>query len=285
MQKSYNVGPRYNGTWLYYRLGTFFILLLRLIKNLYASLRVLVSAFTWLRKPQPLSRSLGLRLRKSLVGTPHLSSAGSTHWGLVMLCYPLALGHQYIPRIKEVERGIYWFNVVCPSVCLSIRLWTVCIFNNTFRIHFVFTNLNFRRCVTYKVFVFWVFFSKFQNFNFWQIFQICHFDFVMFWLGIQYESIVRVIVGWWGVFSECRHSSRLFSMKPLPDPMLLYKRVIGGAVNGGSSLINYDNPRSPLQLFIDINRVSSGQGKVREIPDLAKVREKSGNFVEGQGKK
>ena len=32
-------------------------------------------------------------------------------------------------------------------------------------------------------------------------------------------------------------------------------------------------------------RVSSGQGKVREIPDLAKVREKSGNFVEGQGKK
>ena len=34
-----------------------------------------------------------------------------------------------------------------------------------------------------------------------------------------------------------------------------------------------------------VGRVSSGQGKVREIPDLAKVREKSGNFVEGQGKK
>ena len=32
------------------------------------------------------------------------------------------------------------------------------------------------------------------------------------------------------------------------------------------------------------HRVSSSQGKVREIPDLAKVREKSGNFVEGQGK-
>ena len=31
-------------------------------------------------------------------------------------------------------------------------------------------------------------------------------------------------------------------------------------------------------------RVSSGQEKVREIPDLAKVREKSGNFVEGQEK-
>ena len=34
----------------------------------------------------------------------------------------------------------------------------------------------------------------------------------------------------------------------------------------------------------NIFRVSSSQGKVREIPDLAKVREKSGNFVEGQGK-
>ena len=35
---------------------------------------------------------------------------------------------------------------------------------------------------------------------------------------------------------------------------------------------------------ITIYRMSCGQGKVREIPDLAKVREKSGNFVEGQGK-
>ena len=32
-------------------------------------------------------------------------------------------------------------------------------------------------------------------------------------------------------------------------------------------------------------RVSSGQGKFREIPDLAKVRENSGYFDEGQGKK
>ena len=37
------------------------------------------------------------------------------------------------------------------------------------------------------------------------------------------------------------------------------------------------------QQINDIYRVSSGQGKVMEIPDLAKVREKSGNFVEGQG--
>ena len=36
--------------------------------------------------------------------------------------------------------------------------------------------------------------------------------------------------------------------------------------------------------LVCIVRVSSGQGKVKEIPDLEKVREKSGNFVEGQGK-
>ena len=39
-----------------------------------------------------------------------------------------------------------------------------------------------------------------------------------------------------------------------------------------------------VTLSYDLDRVSSGQGKIREIPDLAKVREKSGNFVEGQGK-
>ena len=44
--------------------------------------------------------------------------------------------------------------------------------------------------------------------------------------------------------------------------------------------------RNGLYLHVDgIFRVSSGQGKVREIPDFAKVREKSGNFVEGQGEK
>ena len=32
-----------------------------------------------------------------------------------------------------------------------------------------------------------------------------------------------------------------------------------------------------------IDRVSTGQGKVREIPDWANVREKSGNFNTGQG--
>ena len=34
----------------------------------------------------------------------------------------------------------------------------------------------------------------------------------------------------------------------------------------------------------DSSSVSSGQGKVREIPDQAKIREKSGNVDSGQGK-
>ena len=46
----------------------------------------------------------------------------------------------------------------------------------------------------------------------------------------------------------------------------------------GSTLMNLG------QHWFRLFRVSSGQGKVREIPDLAKVREKSGNFVESQGK-
>ena len=50
-------------------------------------------------------------------------------------------------------------------------------------------------------------FAKFQNVNFWQIFEICNFDFVLFWLGIQYESKVWIIKGRRRVFSECRRSS------------------------------------------------------------------------------
>ena len=38
-------------------------------------------------------------------------------------------------------------------------------------------------------------FAKLQNLNFQQIFEICNFDFVLFWLGIQYESMVWVIMG------------------------------------------------------------------------------------------
>ena len=75
----------------------------------------------------------------------------------------------YTLRFNEVERGVYWFHLVRPSV----RLWTescpLCIF--------------------------------------WQILYICNFYFVFFWLGIEYDSIVWVIMRRRRVSSERRHSS------------------------------------------------------------------------------
>ena len=48
---------------------------------------------------------------------------------------------RYTLRFKEVERWVYWFHVVRPSV----RPWTkscpLCIFHNTSQIHFVFAHL------------------------------------------------------------------------------------------------------------------------------------------------
>ena len=36
--------------------------------------------------------------------------------------------------------------------------------------------------------------SKFKNLKFWRMFLICNFDFVFFWLGIQYDSVVCLIM-------------------------------------------------------------------------------------------
>ena len=51
----------------------------------------------------------------------------------------------HTPHFNEVEEGEYWFHLVCPSVCLSVCLWTewcpLCIFHNTSWIHFIFTHL------------------------------------------------------------------------------------------------------------------------------------------------
>ena len=88
---------------------------------------------------------------------------------------------------------------VCPSVCGQnhVRFVTSIIPAGSISyLHILL--MNFRRCVTCNVA------AKFKKLNFWQIFQICCFDLVLFWLGIWYESIVWLIMGWWGVFSECR---------------------------------------------------------------------------------
>ena len=83
-----------------------------------------------------------------------------------------------------------WKGGILVSPCPSVRLWTescpLCIFNNTHRIHFIFAHL-----------------IK----QFWRIFLICNFDFVFFWLGIQYDSMLWVIIRRRGVSSERRRSS------------------------------------------------------------------------------
>ena len=49
--------------------------------------------------------------------------------------------------------------------------------------------------------------SKLKNLKLWQFFFICNFDFVFFWLGIQYDSMVWVFMRRWGGSSERRRSS------------------------------------------------------------------------------
>ena len=60
------------------------------------------------------------------------------------------------------------------------------------------------------------FITKFKNFKFLLIFRLspwkkiynsAYILSIFFWLGIWYESIVWVIMGWWGVLSERRRSS------------------------------------------------------------------------------
>ena len=66
--------------------------------------------------------------------------------------------------------------------------------------------------------------------------------------------------------------------------------VVDNNCDGGEcddDIDNYINSHCIIMVMIttaSFIRVSSGQGKVREIPDQAKVRELSGNFVMGQGK-
>ena len=70
-------------------------------------------------------------------------------FGVKPLSEPM-LGYCYTPRFNEVERGVYWYHLVRPSVrpsdrCPSVRLWTescpLCVFKNTHRIHFIFAHL------------------------------------------------------------------------------------------------------------------------------------------------
>ena len=79
--------------------------------------------------------------------------------------------HYCTCRFNEVESQVYWFHLVglfvslsiCPSV-LWIGTCSLCIFNNSRQIHFIFTYLikQFQKvCLVQGVF------SKYKNLNFW----------------------------------------------------------------------------------------------------------------------
>ena len=55
---------------------------------------------------------------------------------------------------------------------------------------------------------------------------ICNFDFVLFWLGIQNDSVVWIIMGRLGVSSECRHSNCSCHSCRWPQPWSLILVVI-----------------------------------------------------------
>ena len=92
-----------------------------------------------------------------------------------------------------------WKGGILVSPCPSVRLWTescpLCIFNNTHRIHFIFAHLiNSTYQATSEGVSCVMLVSKFKILKFWRIFKIFNFDFVFFWLGIQYDSIEWVIM-------------------------------------------------------------------------------------------
>ena len=138
---------------------------------------------------------------------------GSLAWQIVLIFdtvilhfIPVPLGH-YTPRFNEVERG---YSGITLSVCLSVRL-SVCGQNRVRSVssrifigsisYLHILSSNFRRCVACNARF------KIKKIEILANFLICNFDFVFFWLGIQYDSMVWIIMRRQGVSSERRHFS------------------------------------------------------------------------------
>ena len=110
----------------------------------------------------------------------------------------------YSPDSMKLKSRYTGFTLsVCPSFHPSISVLSVPSTISTLYSFHVYTSYLTTSEGVSHIFVF----AKYQNFKFWQFFKICNFDFVLFWPGIRYESIVWVIMEWWGVFSECRCSN------------------------------------------------------------------------------
>ena len=110
---------------------------------------------------------------------------------------------------------------VCPSVHLSVcgqnRVCSVSsriLIGSISYLHI--SSSNFRRCVACNARF------KIQRIKILAIFFICNFDFVFFWLGIQYDSMVWVIMRRREVSSEHRRFSCSSLCSSLSTIMILF---------------------------------------------------------------
>ena len=108
----------------------------------------------------------------------------------------------YTPRFNEVDRG---YTGITLSVCPSVDRIVSALYLQEY------SSDPFHICTSYQATSEGVSLvmpiSKFKNLKFWRFFKICDFDYVFFWLGIQYDSMVWVIMRRRGVSSERRRSS------------------------------------------------------------------------------
>ena len=120
------------------------------------------------------------------------------------------------PCFNQVERGgiLVWHRPSgCLSVHLSVRLWT----ESCSALYLQQCSSDpFHICTSYQAILEGVshvkFVSQIKNFKFWQIHWIGNFDSVFLWLGIQYDSIVWVIMRGGGGSSERRRSTSCSSL-------------------------------------------------------------------------
>ena len=96
----------------------------------------------------------------------------------------------FIPPLKRSWKGVYWYHLVRLPDCGQNRVRSVSsriLIGSISYSHIL--SSNFRRCVACNARF------KIQKFEIFAIFfKICNFDFVFLWLGIQYDSMVWVIM-------------------------------------------------------------------------------------------
>ena len=82
-------------------------------------------------------------------------------------------------RFNEVERGVYWYHLVRLSVCPSVDRIVSALYRQQY------SSDPFNICTSYQATKIW---------NFGDFFKFVALTFSSFWLGIQYDSMVWVIM-------------------------------------------------------------------------------------------